>query len=561
MFFEKALQYANDVIEGKEIANKYVKRQCEWFLRDLGRQDNPDYPFYLDFSELEQVEGIFALLNFATGLGDIKGKSVLEGLVGFQAFLLCNLFGWRFKDQPYKYKHRDVTLFICRKNGKTWLVALIMIVLMIKEDEFSEFYSICKDRELASEVKKAIGQVISSSPAIEKYFTVPKTLSGKVICKLTNSFYQPRTADPTANNGLRPSCFCADEVGAFKDYSNINAMESGQLSVRNPLRIKMTTAYAESLSIMLQELDYIKKVYDGVIEDDRMFALLYYAEEGHEWDDYGMYQANPLRLEENYTEIRDNRKKAIETPSKREEYLCKHMNIFLESNSGENFIDIEDVRKCKITDFDWRNRQVWLGVDLSQTTDNCAVAMCTEEDSKIYADVVAFIPAERVLEKNRNEKINYNEFINAGKCFACGDLVIDYSFIEDFIMQLESKLGVIVMGVGYDRYNCISTAMRLEKDAGLRTVEIRQHSSTLHPATKLLREKVLSQEFFYLDNKLLEINFMNARIVEDANKNIYVHKKKSTGKVDCVIALINSIWMIQQDVIFNPDHDWSIQVI
>ena len=29
---------------------------------------------------------------------------------------------------------------------------------------------------------------------------------------------------------------------------------------------------------MLEELAYIKKVFDGLIEDDRMFALLYYAE-------------------------------------------------------------------------------------------------------------------------------------------------------------------------------------------------------------------------------------------------------------------------------------------
>ena len=145
-------------------------------------------------------------------------------------------------------------------------------------------------------------------PLIGKYFSVPKTLSGKVLCKLTNSFYQPRTADPSANNGLRPSAFIADEIGAFKDYDNINAMKSGQLSVKNPLRFKITTAYPEDQSIMFEELAYIKKVFDGLIEDERMFALLYYAEEEHLWDEIGLLQANPLRIEENYQEIRDNRK-------------------------------------------------------------------------------------------------------------------------------------------------------------------------------------------------------------------------------------------------------------
>jgi phage terminase large subunit-like protein len=559
MLFQKAIDYANDVLDGKEIANQYVKKQCQAFLDDLEKQHDSDYAYYFDQDEIEKIEGILSLLNFATGL-NVIGKSVLMGLVGFQAFFLCNVFGFRFKANPEKYRFRDVTLFIPRKNGKTWLVALILIILMLTEDDYSEFYSICKDRELAGEVKKAISQIIEKSPHIAKYFKVPKTLSGKVTCKLTNSFYQPRTADASANNGLRPSGFCADEIGAFKEYDNINAMKSGQLNVKNPLMFKITTAYAEDQSIMLEELAYIKKVFNGLIEDERMFALLYYAEEQHEWDEHGLYQANPLRIEENYEEIRENRKKAIEKPKEREEYLCKHMNVFLPTNSGEAYVELEDLRKCKIKNFDWSSRQVWLGIDLAMTTDNCAVAMVTEEDFKIYADCFAFVPSERIEEKNRMEKINYHDFIKAGKCFACGDATVDYGYIEDMILGIEEKYGVTVMGVAYDRYNCLSTAQKLERE-GMKTVEAKQHSSVLHPATKLLREKILNREFFYLENELLEINFQNAKVVTNNNMDTYLNKKKSTGKIDLVASMINAIYLLQQDVIFNPDSDWSIQVI
>lgn len=558
MLFEMATHYANDVLDGKEIANKYVKKQCKIFLDDLERQHEDSFAYYVDSEQIRKVEGVLSLLNFATGLGVI-GKNVLEGLVGFQAFFLCNIFGWRFKANPEKYRYRDVTLFICRKNSKTWLAAIIFIILLLTEDKYSEFYSICKDRELAGEVKKAISQVLNASPLIGKYFVVPKTLSGRVLCKLTNSFYQPRTADPSANNGLRPSAFIADEIGAFKEYDNINAMKSGQLSVKNPLRFKLTTAYAEDQSIMLEELAYIKKVFDGLIEDDRMFALLYYAEDAHLWDDIGLVQANPLEIEQNYQEIRDNRKNAIEKPKERAEYLCKHMNHFLPSNSGEEFVNIEDLRKCKIPEFDWTGRNVYVGVDLAMTTDNCAVSMVCEEDLKIYADSFAFVPTDRIEEKNRMEKINYYDFIKAGKCFACGDGVVDYGEIENMILGIEAKYGVIVMGVSYDRYNCLSTAQRLERE-GLKTVECKQHSSVLHPATKLLREKILNKEFFYTPNDLLEINFQNAKIVENNNKDIYLNKKKSTGKVDMLAALIDAVFLLQQDVIFNPDSDWAIQV-
>ena len=89
-------------------------------------------------------------------------------------------------------------------------------------------------------------------------------------------------------------------------------------------------------------------------------------------------------------------------------------------------------------------------------------------------------------------------------------------------------------------------------------VEIRQHSSVLHPPTKLTKEKILSHEFQYEKNPLLEINFQNARCVQDTNRNLYVSKKKSNGKVDMVVSLINAVYLLQQDFFLNQT-DFVIQ--
>ena len=115
-----------------------------------------------------------------------------------------------------------------------------------------------------------------------------------------------------------------------------------------------------------------------------------------------------------------------------------------------------------------------------------------------------------------------------------------------------------IQAIGYDRWNALSTAQKLER-AGYNLVEIRQHSSVLHPPTKLLKEKILAKEFKYENNTLLEINFQNARCTYDTNKNMYVHKKKSTGKVDMVVSMLNAIYLLQQDVFLNQ-MDFAIQV-
>lgn len=548
MLLEKAKQYAEDCISGKEITTFEVKTQCKWFLEDLEKQNNDYYPYYFDTKVVKIIEGLLKLLNFATGL-NVIGKSIYDGLENFQAFFISNIFGWRYKTDSKKYRYREVDLFIPRKNTKTFLAALIIIILMLTEDEYSEFYSICLDRDLAGEVKKAIAQILNASPAVNSYFNIPKTLSGRVECSLTHSFYQPRTAEANRNNSIRPSAFIADEYGAMKDNSNVEAMKSGQLSVRNPLMFKLTTAYAEDKSIMLDELEYLKKIYRETEKDDRLFALVYYATEEHLWDDIGLQMANPLRIEENYNEIRRDREKALAKPSERTEFLTKHMNYFMPSNSGEEFIQLEKLRLCKNTrgTFDWQGKDVYLGIDLAMTTDNTAVSMVTMEDDMIYAKSWAFIPADRIEEKNRRERTDYRRFIEEGSCFACGEEVISYSFVEKFIMELEEKYGVHVVQIGYDRFNCISTANKLE-NAGYETVEVKQHSSVLHQPTKLLQESILQRKFSYDGDKLYEINFQNARCTEDTNLNKYVNKKKSNGKVDMVVSTIIAIYLLQQNI-------------
>lgn len=206
----------------------------------------------------------------------------------------------------------------------------------------------------------------------------------------------------------------------------------------------------------------------------------------------------------------------------------------------------------------WKGKQVWCGLDLSMTNDNTSFAMVTEQDGTIYAKVWGFAPSDRIDEKSMKEKVDYRALIRKGECFACGDEVIDYGFVERFIIGLTEKYGVEIMQVGYDRYNAISTVQKLEQNE-IECVEIKQHSSVLHMPTKLLKELILKKKFQYAANRMLEINFQNARCTEDTNKNLYVNKKKSSGKVDMVVSLINAMYLLQQELLYGED-DFVVQM-
>lgn len=302
---------------------------------------------------------------------------------------------------------------------------------------------------------------------------------------------------------------------------------------------------------MTSELDYCDKVLKGVVEDEEMFALIYRADFEHLWDDIGIYQANPLVIEENFELIRKDREKALLQPDLREEYLTKSMNYFVPANAGDTYVDPEDVRQCSLPEdeFDWTGRKVYVGADLALSGDNVAISMVTydEETNMFVAKVTAFIPVLRLDEKIKLERCDYRRHITEGNCIACGDRVISYATVEDHVLNLEEKYGVDVIGIGYDKWNCTSSKNRWES-FGYNCIEVAQHSRITYPAAKRLREDITNHQFRFIENALLEENFANAKKVDDQNLGFYVSKKQSMGKVDMVVCTINAIVLWLQDM-------------
>lgn len=361
-----------------------------------------------------------------------------------------------------------------------------------------------------------------------------------------------------------PNAFCADEVGALPISYPIQAMRSGQLNILNKLGFIISTKYPTIDNPFEDEVKYSKQVLDGVEKDETRFSLLYEPDKTKGWEtnDIIMQQANPVALEipEIWDDLVKKRAYAIAVESARENFVTKHCNIVYQGVGTETYIDVKDVQECKVAKIDWTGRIVYLGLDLSETNDNTSVSMvAVDEDNNIIADSFAFIPEGRIQEKTASEKVNYQDLCRTSKVFACGDKVVDYAFVENFILNIEEKFGVQIQAIGFDRYNALSSAQKLENE-GYNMVEIRQHSSVLHAPTKLLKEKILSKAFEYENNRLLEINFQNSKCTYDTNRNLYVNKKKSNGKVDMVVSLINACYLLQQDYFLNQG-DFTIQVL
>lgn len=557
-----AYQYAKWGMPKKnKKVGKYVKLQEKQWLKIA---DGKVKSVWVDEKEVERIYKILDLMVHP----DLQ-VPMLEGLEPYANLFIVAVLCTKTKNvngQEVRYYETGL-LEIARKNFKTFTSAVIFIVLMLTGSKYGRFFSVAPDKDIASEMWLAINKIIKESPELySEYEQAFEILRSEIRCKVTNSTYKPLAYGKDRMDARTANGFLADEAGAMDNYP-IEAMRSSQITLANKLGVIISTQYPSDDNALEDEIDMAKKTLEG-LQTSKVFALLFEPDEALKKDDAWMkndnaiYQANPVAIDNKivFESIKNKRTEAILYENKRENFLCKHLNIKYRSLGVEGYIDIQKFKRCvrKNEKKWWKNRKVYLGLDLSQTDDNTAVAMVTSEGDTLYIKVFGFIPKGNIDLKTYREKLDYWKMVKKGYCFACGDETIDYGFVEQFILSLEEVYGVEIMQCGYDRYNAISTVQKLE-EAGIECVDIKQHSSVLHSATKLLKEKVLNKKAVYDENELLENNVMNARCVEDTNKNKYVNKKKSAGKVDMVVATINATYLWEQEQLYGSD--FTVQIV
>lgn len=551
----RAYRYAHHCAEDTAgEVGKYVKAQAQkWVEIADGKSDTAA----IDMKTYRKIDALLGIMIHP----DVR-KPMRDALEPYAMWIITAVFCTKRKDNGLRL-YDTVLLEIARKNFKTFVSAVIFILAMLLGKPFLRSFSVAPDYDLSTELRLAVAKIIKSSPELVENYRI---MRDSIKCKVNDSEYTPLAYSNDRMDGRLADVFLADEAGAMDSYP-VEAMRSSQITLEEPLGIIISTQYPNDNNVLTDEIDIAKKALDGLVERDNIFALLYEpdGELIKDWmtDIRVIWQANPvsLTMPRMMESILQKRETAILYENKRENFLCKHLNIKYKGLGVEGYVDINHVRECVCEEDQewWKGRDVWLGLDLSQTDDNTSVAMVAVADGNIRAKVWGFVPEERIELKSAREQVDYRSLVREGCCYGCGDSIIDYGFVEGYILDIEKKFGVNVVSLGFDRWNALSSVQKLESaEDPIECVEVRMHSSVLHPPTKLLYEQIETGAFRYERNRLLEINFQNARCTEDTNKNKYVNKKKSTGKVDMVVSLIIAIRLAMDDAILG-DAAWVVQ--
>ena len=350
-------------------------------------------------------------------------------------------------------------------------------------------------------------------------------------------FYQVLSAEVGTKHGLNVSGLVLDELHAQPNRNLVDVLTKGSGDARTqPLYFLITTAGTDRNSICYE---YHTKAKDILWNDEKAW-----------------YKANPsLGYTIQIDRVRDAHREALTNPA--EENVFRQLRLDQWVGSAVAWIPehIYDKGDIPIDTASLRGRECYCGLDLSSTSDITAFVPLHEGDKYIVVPHF-WLPRETLDLRVRRDHVPYDVWERQGLFHVTEGNVVDYNFVRKTINDLNKEFNIKEIGV--DRWNATQLITDLEGD-GFTMVPIGMGFKDMSPGMKELYKLLLEGKIIHGGNPVLRWMAGNVVAEIDAAENIKPSKKKSTEKIDGIVAWImgldRAIRQEQQGSVYDdPDH-------
>lgn len=465
--------------------------------------------------------------------GELAGKPLV--LEPWQQAVVGCVFGWKRPNGTRRY--REVFQYVPRKNGKTTqLGALINLVAFCDNEMGAQIYSAASEREQAALVYRQTKGMILNNPELSKKCKPYVTF--KSIEYPNNVTYKALSADADTKHGFNTHFVVVDELHAQPDRELVDVLITSTGSRRQPLVWYITTADFARESICNEKYDYACKVRDGVIEDHSFLPAIWEASRDDDWKSPEVWKrANPnLGVSVSLEYLERECQRAQEVPAYENTFKRLHLNIQTEQDVRS--IPMDQWNSCagNYTLEDLHGKVCYGGLDLSSKLDVTAFVMVFDEGEKIRLWPIFWVPEETAKKRERQNRMKFDEWIRRGHMLTTPGNSIDHSFIRKTINDLSMVVGL--RKINFDPWNADQLATELREQDGIETVECRQGYRSMSEPTKMLLARLADGKIEHPNNPCLNWMASNFSTDEDPAGNIKPSKKKSTEKIDGIVAAV-----------------------
>jgi len=578
---DPATRYALAVRAGETVAGPHVRAACERHLRDYQRAKSKGLVW--DVASVEWVIDYFRTVLKLSGGAHEESPFEPEP---WQAFVLGSLFGWkRAADGTRRFRIAFVETG--KGSGKTPLSAGIGHFMATADDEpRAEIYAAAVDKDQASvlfrdavamaRLSTGLSKRVSFSGGVGREFNIAYHSSG--------SFFRPISSESSGRgkSGYRPHAALLDEIHEHPTNAMVEFMLAGVKGRRQPLVFMITNSGVDRKSVCFEYHEYGVKVAAQDVEDDAFFSYICALDEGEDpfEDEDCWIKANPsLGVTFTHRYLRDQVGQAKGMPGK--EAIVRRLNFCQWTDAVSPWIDGDLWRACEDEKLDldeFRDRQCFLALDLGSKRDLTALAaVWPDGEGGFDAAVWSWTPGETLLERERKDQAPYRAWVERGHLNSVPGRIVDYAYVAQEVGELLSQFDIA--GLAFDQWR-IDDFLRELDEAGIEAFiyegedesegEVgllmmrhgqgtggggsREKTLWMPDSINRLEEAVMRGQLRVKKNPVLTWASASAVLHSDPAGNRKWEKRKSTGKIDALVALSMAIGFAEHAPAVEEEH-------
>ena len=434
---------------------------------------------------------------------------------------------------------KSAILSISRKNGKTAIMAIIVLAFMCLKDlavKNSQLYSLALKRDQASIIFELMRNIVLQSPVLEKLIKIIP--SGKTLRNLKNGVvYKALSTDAGSSMGYSCLLCVNDEYGQQKDPAMFESIVSSSGAYSNALNITISTEAPDGTYPYNQMID-------DYIENPKEENYIKRFTVSHDEDAYNprnWHKSSPaLGFFRSKSDFLTYAKKGQSIPSTEPHYLNLYCNQRISTDNVFVTGRIWKGLEREGNEAQYYNKKAVAGLDLSLgRLDFSALVILVEgeKEGEYVALPYTFTSSVDLVQRENDLKIPLSAWINSGDILGIPSKTADWDFMGSEIMRILDLYDIQCLYVDAWRFGEIES--RFDKAGYIVDIEkIQQSYKGISPLIEVFEELIYSKKISHLNNSALNFCMQNVVITEDNVGNKKFDKSKSINKIDTAIALL-----------------------
>lgn len=538
-YVERAQHYMRDVLGGTIPTCKWTRLAVQRQADDLLREPSETWPWVFDAEMASRPCAFIELLPH------IKGKWAREGrrleLEPWQCFILTSVFGWVHRETRLR-RFLEAYEEEARKNGKSAKGSGLLLYMLAADGEHgAECYTAATTRDQARIVFDDAKAMAERSPGLRTHLGVA-IMQHSLTVAHTSSKAAPLAAEGSTLDGLNVHFALLDELHAHKTRAVYDVIDSARGAREQSLLWTITTAGSDRSGICYERRTHVTKILDNVVQDDRVFGIIYTLDDGDDpMDSANWIKANPnLGKSVQLDELQAQASKAAAMPSALNNFLTKRLNVWV---SGESpWMDMRAWERCGTkglsVDAIPDGAKVYMGLDLAQKKDFAALAIAWEDEATDKWGVcIRLYLNDLAIQESGNAHLA--GWARQGYVVVTDGDLTDFDVVADDMRKYCRRFDV--QEIAFDPALSMYFAGKLIEE-GLPLVEIAQRAVFFTPALIQVENLVLEGKLQHEANPVLAWMVSNLVVkVSKFNELMAPTKERPENKIDGPMAMLMAL--------------------